>query len=133
MADLQPVLAEADWSRLTSAVVGLGRQPSLVVLLTALDPAALEHGLLPALPALAHRHRVVLASVRDPELDRMAARRDTIAAVYDAAAAERVLAERARMSEVVGVLGIDVVDASADQLPVALTDHYLMLKSRGLL
>jgi uncharacterized protein (DUF58 family) len=133
MADLQPVLAEADWSRLTSAVVGLGRQPSLVVLLTALDPAALEQGLLPALPALAHRHRVVLASVRDPELDRMAARRDTTAAVYDAAAAERVLAQRARMSEVVGVLGVDVVDASADHLPVALTDHYLSLKGRGLL
>jgi hypothetical protein len=26
-----------------------------------------------------------------------------------------------------------VVDASADHLPVALTDHYLMLKGRGLL
>jgi uncharacterized protein (DUF58 family) len=133
MADLQPVLAEADWSRLTSAVVGLGRQPSLVVLLTALDTAALELGLLPALPALAQRHRVVIASVSDPELDRMAARRDSPAEVYDAAAAERVLADRNRMAEVVAVLGVDVVDASADHLPVALTDHYLMLKGRGLL
>lgn len=133
MADLQPVLAEADWSRLSSEVVGLGRQSSLVVLLSALDPAALEHGLLPALPALVRRHRVVLASVRDPELDRMAARRGSAAEAYDAAAAEQVLADRARMAEVVGVLGVDVVDASADQLPVALTDHYLMLKGRGLL
>jgi uncharacterized protein (DUF58 family) len=133
MADLQPVLAEADWSRLTSAVVGLGRQPSLVVLLTALDTAALELGLLPALPALAQRHRVVIASVSDPELDRMAARRDSPAEVYDAAAAEQVLADRNRMAEVVAVLGVDVVDASADHLPVALTDHYLMLKGRGLL
>jgi uncharacterized protein (DUF58 family) len=133
MADLQPVLAEADWSRLSAEVVGLGRQSSLVVLLSALDPAALEHGLLPALPALVHRHRVVLASVRDPELDRMAARRGSAAEAYDAAAAEQVLADRARMAEVVGVLGVDVVDASADLLPVALTDHYLMLKGRGLL
>lgn len=133
MADLQPVLAEADWSRLSSAVVGLGRQSSLVVLLSALDPAALEHGLLPALPALVRRHRVVLASVRDPELDRMAARRGSAAEAYDAAAAEQVIADRARMAEIVGVLGVDVVDASADQLPVALTDHYLMLKGRGLL
>jgi uncharacterized protein (DUF58 family) len=133
MADLQPVLAEADWSRLTSAVVALGRQPALVVLLTALDPAAVEHGLLPALPALVARHRVVLASVRDPELDRMAARRSDPAAVYDAAAAEQVLADRARTAEVVGALGVDVVDATADHLPVALTDHYLMLKGRGLL
>jgi uncharacterized protein (DUF58 family) len=133
MADLQPVLAEADWSRMAAAVVGLGRHPALVVLLTALDPAAVEHGLLPALPALAHRHRVVLASVRDPELDRMAAHSGGAAEVYDAAAAEQVLADRARMAGVLGALGVDVVDAVADHLPVALTDHYLMLKGRGLL
>ena len=133
MADLEPTLVEADWSRLSSAVVALGRQPALVVLLTALEPAAVEHGLLPALPALARRHRVVLASVRDPELERIASRRGTAAEVYDAAAAEQVLAGRARTAEVLTGLGVDVVDADADRLPVALTDHYLMLKGRGLL
>jgi uncharacterized protein (DUF58 family) len=133
MADLEPVIAEADWSRLTSAVVALGRQRALVVLLTALEPAAVEQGLLPALPALAHRHRVVLASVRDPELERMAARGGDAAAVYGAAAAEQVLGDRVRVTEMLGALGVDVVDAAADRLPVALTDHYLMLKSRGLL
>jgi uncharacterized protein (DUF58 family) len=133
MADLEPALVEADWSRLTSAVVSLGRQPALVVLLSALEPAAVEHGLLPALPTLAHRHRVVLASVRDPELDRMAARRGRPQDVYDAAAAEQVLADRARTAEILASVGVDVVDADADRLPVALTDHYLMLKGRGLL
>lgn len=133
MAGLEPVIAEADWSRLASAVVGLGRQPALVVLLTALDPPAVEHGLLPALPALAQRHRVVIASVRDPELDAMATRASDPAEVYGAAAAERVLSERARIADVVEVLGVDVVDATAERLPVALTDHYLMLKGRGLL
>jgi len=133
MADLEPVLAEADWSRLTSAAVGLGRQPALVVLLTPLEPAPIEHGLLPALPVLVQHHRVVLASVRDPELDRMAARRDDTAAVYSAAAAEQVLADRARTAALLGTLGVDVVDADADHLPVALTDHYLTLKARGLL
>jgi uncharacterized protein (DUF58 family) len=133
MADLEPTLVEADWSRLTSAVVSLGKQPALVVLLSALEPAAVEHGLLPALPPLVHRHRVVLASVRDPELDRMAARRGRPQDVYDAAAAEQVLADRARTAEILGSLGVDVVDADAESLPVALTDHYLMLKGRGLL
>jgi uncharacterized protein (DUF58 family) len=133
MADLEPALVEADWSRLTSAVAALGRQLALVVLLSALEPAAVEHGLLPALPTLAHRHRVVLASVRDPELDRMAARRGRPQDVYDAAAAEQVLADRARTAEILGSVGVDVVDADADRLPVALTDHYLMLKGRGLL
>jgi uncharacterized protein (DUF58 family) len=133
MADLEPVIAEADWGRLAASVVTLGRQPALVVLLTALDPAAVEHGLLPALPALVHRHRVVVASVRDPELERMAARGGDAATVYAAAAAEQVLADRARMADVLGALGVDVVDATAERLPVALTDHYLMLKGRGLL
>ena len=133
MADLEPVLVEADWSRLMAAVVGLGRQPALVVLLSALEPAAVEQGLLPALPTLVQHHRVVLASVRDPELQRMAARRDDPASVYAAAAAEQVLADRARTAALLGVLGVDVVDAEAEHLPVALTDHYLMLKARGLL
>src|SRR4051794_19804741 len=133
MADLEPVLAEADWSRLTSAALGLGRQPALVVLLTPLEPAPIEHGLLPALPVLVQHHRVVLASVRDPELDRMAARRADTAAVYSSAAAERVLADRARTAALLGTLGVDVVDADAGHLPVSLTDHYLMLKARGLL
>ena len=63
----------------------------------------------------------------------MAGRGGYVAAVYDAAAAEQVLAERARMADVLGVLGVHVVDAPADRLAVALTDHYLMLKGRGML
>ncbi|NUR08424.1 MAG: DUF58 domain-containing protein, partial [Nocardioidaceae bacterium] len=133
MTDLEPVLAEADWSRLASAALDLGRQPALVVLLSPLEPAPVEHGLLPALPTLVSHHRVVLASVRDPELDRMAARRDDTESVYAAAAAEQVLADRARTAALLGTLGVDVVDAEADRLPVALTDHYLMLKAGGLL
>jgi uncharacterized protein (DUF58 family) len=134
LADLEPVIVEADWDRLGSAVAGLGRQRALLVLLTALEPAPVEQGLLPLLTQLSRRHRVVLASVRDPELERMAAGADRDAAsVYDAAAAEQVLAERARLADLLGVLGVDVVDAPADRLPVALTDHYLALKARGLL
>ena len=30
-------------------------------------------------------------------------------------------------------LGVHVIDAEPELLPVALTDHYLLLKSRGLL
>ncbi len=133
MADLEPRLVEADWSRLMAAVGGLGRQPALVVLLSALEPAAVEHGLLPALPTLVRHHRVVLASVRDPELERMAARRDRPTDVYAAAAAEQVMTDRDHTAELLRRLGVDVVDADAERLPVALTDHYLMLKGRGLL
>ena len=133
LANVEPVIAEADWSALVGAVGGLGRQRALVVLLTPLESSALEEGLLPVLPALIRHHRVVIASVRDPELDRMVARRDDIDTVYGAAAAEQVAARRRFTREVVQTLGVDVVDADAESLPPELADHYLMLKARGLL
>jgi uncharacterized protein (DUF58 family) len=40
---------------------------------------------------------------------------------------------RLRTAEVLERLGVHVIDAEPEHLPVALTDHYLLLKSRGLL
>jgi uncharacterized protein (DUF58 family) len=133
MADLEPIIAEADWTTLAGAVAGLGRQRALVVLLTPLEPSAVEETLLPVLPSLTRHHRVVLASVRDPELNRLAASRDTVDEVYDAAAAHQVLARRQHTAEVLRALGVEVIDADAESLPPALADHYLMLKAKALL
>ncbi|GAA1476664.1 DUF58 domain-containing protein [Nocardioides aestuarii] len=133
MADLEPVLAEADWAALAGAVSSMGRHRALVVLLTPLEPSAVEQGLLPVLPALTRHHRVVVASVRDPGLSELATRRGTAEEVYDAAAAEQALARRERTARVLRAIGVDVVDADAEDLPPALADHYLSLKARGLL
>ena len=83
--------------------------------------------------ALTRHHRVVLASVRDPELEQLAATRGTIDEVYDAAAAEQAMVRRRRTAELLRAVGLDVVDADAERLPPALADHYLMLKANGLL
>ena len=133
MTDLEPEIAEADWSALAAAVTALGRQRALVVLLTPLEPSAVEEGLLPVLPALTRHHRVVLASVKDPALERLAAARADVEEVYDAAAAEQVLLRRRHTAQLLGALGVDVVAADAEALPPALADHYLTLKARGLL
>ncbi|HEU5039096.1 MAG TPA: DUF58 domain-containing protein [Nocardioides sp.] len=133
MADLEPVIAEADWDQLAGAVTGLGRQRALVVLLTPLEPAAVEEGLLPVLPTLTRHHRVVLASVRDPALEELAAGHATLDAVYDAAASEQAIGRRRATADLLRALGVDVIDADAEQLPPALADHYLALKARGLL
>ncbi len=133
MADLEPVIAEADWTALAGAVTAMGRQRALVVLLTPLEPTAIEEGLLPVLPTLIRHHRVVVASVQDPALAAMAARHSDTAEVYDAAAAQQVLAQRSRTGDLLRALGVDVVDAPAHALPPALADHYLALKARGLL
>ena len=133
MADLEPVIAEADWASIAGAVTELGRQRALVVLLTPLEPSAIEEGLLPVLPALTRHHRVVLASVRDPELEALAATRTTIDEVYDAAAAEQAMLRRRQTADLLKAVGVDVVDADAERLPPALADHYLALKANGLL
>ena len=85
------------------------------------------------LPVLVRHHRVVLASVRDPELERMARSRDGLDEVYAAAAAEQTLARRRRTADLLGALGVDVIDVPAESLAPALADHYLALKARGLL
>ena len=133
LAALQPEIAEADWTALAGAVQSMGRQRALVCLLSPLEPSAVEEGLLPVLPVLVRHHRVVLASVRDPELERMARSRDGLGDVYAAAAAEQTLARRRRTADLLGALGVDVIDVPADALPPALADHYLSLKARGLL
>jgi uncharacterized protein (DUF58 family) len=133
MADLQPLLAEADWTTLAGAVAGLGRARALLVLLTPLEPTAIEEGLLPVLPVLTRHHRVVVASVRDPALEEAARRRHSVEEVYAAAAAEQALARRRHTAALLEALGVHVIDSDADRLPPRLADHYLALKARGLL
>ena len=133
MAPLEPALVEADWPMLCTEVSKVSRQRALVVLLTPLEPAAVEESLLPPLAALAQRYQVVIGSVSDPMLDEMAERRDDVREIYDAAAAVRTLTLRGRTASGLRRLGVDVVDAAPDKLPAALADHYLLLKSRGML
>ena len=93
MAPLEPALVETDYARAGGRGAGPSvRQRALVVLLTALDPAPVEEGLLPVLGPLVRRHQVVLASVADPRVAELAAGRGDAEAVYDAAAAERAVA-----------------------------------------
>lgn len=133
MAPLEPALVEADWTKLAGAVQSLGRRRALIVLLTPLEPAALEEGLLPVLPALTARHRVVLASVSDPSIEELRADVSSTSAVYAAAAAERTLSLHARTAAAFDRLGVHVLSAPPDELPVQLADHYLLLKRQGLL
>jgi uncharacterized protein (DUF58 family) len=133
MAPLEPALVEADWSMLAGEVGTMSRRRSLVVLLTPLEPAAVEESLLPTLASLTRHHRVVMASVADPALSAMTADVGSARRVYDAAAAERTMGLRQRTAEVLRRMGVHVIDAEPEDLPVALTDHYLLLKSRGLL
>ena len=131
MAGLDAELIEPDAGLMAATVLGIARQRSLVVLLTDLNPAVITNGLLPRIPALAARHRLLVAAVADPRLAEMAAERGDAAAGYVAAAAEGARSERARVSALLRRLGVEVVDAPPDRLPAALADAYLNLKAAG--
>jgi uncharacterized protein (DUF58 family) len=131
LAGLEPALVETDWERVVGEVLRRERRRALVVLFTALEPGALAEGLVPVLPLLAARHRVVLAAVHDTALDELAARRGDVGQVYGAAAAERALAERRRMRAVLSKHGIEVVDEPVATFASAVADTYLRLKAAG--
>jgi uncharacterized protein (DUF58 family) len=131
IAGLEPALVESDGRRLVSEVLRRARRRSLVVLFTTLDRPALEEGLLPSLASLTTRHTVVLAAVGDPRVEEMLTARSDIAAVYDAAAAERNREDRRRTTALLRTRGVEVVDAPPAIFAPAVADAYLALKAAG--
>lgn len=135
LAPLSPALVETDFELVTGEILRRARKRALVVLFTALEPGAVGEGLLPVLPRLAARHKVVIAAVHDPELTRLAAAPGspdaTAADAYTAAAATRALAERDRVRAVLARQGVEVVDAPTDVFASHIADAYLTMKATG--
>ncbi|MGW5878584.1 DUF58 domain-containing protein [Nocardiopsis terrae] len=131
MAPLEAELVESDPAGLVSSVMAQGRARRLVVLLTDLNATSLEEGLLPRLPVLSSRHLLMVAAVKDPKVEEMAAERGSTEALYRAASAERTLSERHRISAELRRMGAEVVDATPDRIAPALADAYINLKAQG--
>ncbi|MBF6328673.1 DUF58 domain-containing protein [Nocardia transvalensis] len=131
LAGVVPRPVDTDTPGLVRTALRYARRRSLVVWFTSLDGAVVEENLIPVLPVLTQRHRVLLVSVTDPDVAAAATNRTTPAAVYTAAAAETLLAERAVVQESLRRKGIGVVAAAPHHLPEALADEYLELKQSG--
>jgi uncharacterized protein (DUF58 family) len=131
MAPLQPALIESNAAAMVATVQRRIRRRALVVLLTDLNPSALDEGLMGVLPQLSAKHQVVIAAVSDPRVDRLATGRADAAEVYDAAAAERARSDRGAIATRLRRHGVDVVDALPDELAPALADRYLAMKASG--
>ncbi|MGW8886701.1 DUF58 domain-containing protein [Streptomyces sp. NPDC055749] len=131
MATLEPELVETDAHGLSTAALASAPRRSLIVLLTSLDAAPIEDGLLPVLPQLTKRHTVLLASVADPRIETMTGSRGTVDAIYEAAAGTQAQAQRLRTADQLKRHGVVVVDATPEKLAPALADAYLALKAAG--
>jgi uncharacterized protein (DUF58 family) len=134
MAPLDPALVETDFGLVAGEVLRRERKRALVVLFTALEPGALGEGLLPVLPRLAAKHKVVVAAVHDPAVVRMLGLPAADVApsdVYAAAAAQKALAERARVRAALQRFGVEVIDEPTDVFASRVADRYLALKATG--
>lgn len=131
MVPLEPELVETDARGLSTTALATAPRRSLIVLLTSLDSAPIEEGLLPVLPQLTQRHTVLVAAVADPHVEAMTRARGTVDAVYDAAAGTRTQAQRRRTADQLRRHGVVVVDTTPDALAPALADAYLALKAAG--
>jgi uncharacterized protein (DUF58 family) len=104
-----------------------------VLVLTDLLEEAAAQPLLDAMPVLARRHAVVVASVADPDLEHAVRTPPTQPAdVYTAAVALDVLDARARVAAQLRRGGAQaVVEAPPDRLAAACVGAYLRAKARA--
>ena len=128
--DLEPTMADSDYE-LAFRQVGGGKR-SLVIVFTDLLEEGAARSLVEAMPVLTRHHHVVVAGVRDPDLDR--AVRTPPVDVRDVLAASVVVeaqAARARVAAQLTRAGAEVLEAPPAGLAAACVGAYLRAKARG--
>lgn len=132
MYELEPELVESDYEGAFVEARARFRRRALLVIFTELAEQAVADTLLPALPLIARDHVVVLASVQDPEVVRLATSTpEDPSGSYAKAAAIAALEERRLLTARLRGLGVTVVDAPPGRLAPALADAYLKVKAIG--
>jgi uncharacterized protein (DUF58 family) len=130
LLDLEPRAVEPDYELAFRSVEGAKR--SLVLIFCDLLEESAARPLAAAVPVLARRHAVTIATVRDPDLDAVLATQPAgLHGVSAQAVALDVLAARRRVSHMLRRTGAQVVGAPADRLSAACVSAYLRAKSRG--
>ena len=131
IAPLEPRLVETDMRAVVSQALRRLPKRSLVVLFTAVEPAAVNEGLLPAIGPLLKRHVVVVAAVADPAAAELRSGRGDVEAVYGAAAAEAADAERRAVAWKLQRKGVVITEATPAIFASHVADTYLNLKAAG--
>lgn len=130
MYRLQPQLAESDYRGAFAETLTRFRRRALLILLTELASQAVGETLLPALPMIARTHLVLIAAVRDPQVEQWAREIPSDAgAAFRKAAAVQSLDRRARTVAQLRGLGAVVIDAPPGRLAPELADAYLTAKA----
>jgi uncharacterized protein (DUF58 family) len=130
LLDLQPRAEEPDYELAFRSVEGAKR--SLILIFSDLLDETAARPLADAVPVLARRHAVTVATVRDPDLDDvLATPPDSGHDVGAQAVALDVLDARARTAHMLRRTGAQIVEAPAATLAAACVTAYLRAKARG--
>ena len=126
--DLQPRLIDSDYEQAFRLVAG-GKRALVMVLCDLFDDAA-ARAMIEAVPVIARRHAVLVATVTDPDLDKLVHKLPgTEGDVYAAAAALELLDARARAAAQLRRAGARVVEAAPGAFAGACVSAYLRAKA----
>ncbi len=132
MFDIDPVFAESDYHGAFAETLLRFSRRTMLVIHTELVEQTMHEFLLPALRLLTRSHIVVIAAVRDPEVDAWASQApSTSEEVHRSAAAQASIAERERTISELRRRGATVIDAVPGKLAGRLMDLYLDIKATG--
>ncbi len=126
--DLQPRPVDSDYEQAFGKVAGGKR--ALVLVLSDLFDVAAARAMVDAVPVLARRHAVLVATVTDPDLEQLVhAAPAEPADVYATAVALELLDSRAEAALLLRRAGARVVEASPDAFAAACVRAYLTAKA----
>jgi uncharacterized protein (DUF58 family) len=130
--DIEPGLHAANYPQAFAALLRRQRRRSWLVLFTDLSEASVLEPLLRAIPVLVTRHLVVVASVRDPQVESLAlSAPSTSEEAYGRAAAAGFLTWRDEAAARITRLGAVSIDSRPGALAAAVADEYLRVKALG--
>jgi uncharacterized protein (DUF58 family) len=131
--DIQPEPIATDYLAAATDLALRQRRRALVMLVTNLRDEDIED-VLTAVRLLQRRHLVVVASLRERDLDEALDQPiDGVRSAVRAAAAARYIAQRATAHDALRNHRVMVLDVTCEELPAALVEQYLSIKRSGLL
>jgi uncharacterized protein (DUF58 family) len=130
--DLDPVLEAPDYRGAFSVLLASHRRRSLLVILTELTEVSAMESLFAAMPVLLKRHLVMIGSITDGKVLKLAERTPMDSeTAYERASAAKTLQDRELAASRLRAIGVAVEDRAPGDLAGALADRYLRIKSAG--
>ena len=128
--DLEPTTVDSDYELAFRSVSG-GKRSLMIVFTDLLEDAA-ARPLVEAVPVIARRHVVMVATVADPDIEEVMAREPTTERdVFAMSVALDVLAARRRVAAQLKRAGAEVIETAPGKLGSACVASYLRAKSRA--